>query len=82
MNTFHAIHVEYLRPSRTIETVIVSNEELRQVFFIFNYEGNHFRVFESHLDLINFFQDKAECDFDFDTEEELDWFLAHVIIAE
>ena len=82
MNTFQAIHVEYLRPSRTIETVLVSKGRLSEVFFIYNYEGNHFRVFQNHLDLINFFQDKAECDFDFGTEEELDWFLANVIIAE
>ena len=81
MNTFQAIHVEYLRPSRTIETVLVSKDELSQVFFIYNYEGNHFRVFQSHWDLINFFQDKAECDFDCGTEEELDWFLANVIIG-
>lgn len=78
MNTFKAIHVEYLRSSRTIETVLVSNQELSQVFFIYNYEGNHFRVFKNHLDLINFFQDNAECDFEFGTEEELDLFLSDV----
>ena len=36
MNTFKAVHTEYLRPSRTIETVLVSNENLSQVFFIYN----------------------------------------------
>jgi hypothetical protein len=81
MNTFQTLNTEYLRSSRTIETVLVSNEDLSQVFFIYNYEGNHFRVFQNHLDLINFFQDKAECDFDFGTEDELDWFLAVVKIA-
>ena len=80
MNTFLAVHIEYLRVSRTIETVLVSNLECLQVFFVYNYEGNHFRVFKNHLDLINFFQDKAGCDFEFGTEEELDCFLAGVKI--
>ncbi len=72
MNTFKAVHTEYLRSSRTIETVLVSNEEQSQVFFIYNYEGNSFRVFKNHLDLINFFQNKTESDFYFNTEIELD----------
>lgn len=78
MNTFKAIHLEYLRPSRTIETVLVSNQELSQVFFIYNYEGNHFRVFENHESLIRFFQNKTECDFEFGTDAELDLFLSGV----
>lgn len=82
MNTFEAIHVEYLRSSRTIETVLVLNKNLSQLFFIYNYEGYHFRVFTNHLDLINFFQDKAECDVELGTDEALDCFLARVKIAE
>lgn len=80
MNTFKAVHTEYLRPSRTIETVLVSNENVSLVFFIYNYEGNSFRVFKNHLDLILFFQDKAEADYEFGTEEELDGFLGGVNI--
>lgn len=76
MNTFQAVHIEYLRPLRTIETVLVSKGLLSQVFFIYNYEGNHFRVFKNHLDLILFFQDKAKSDLEFGTDEELDCFLA------
>ena len=80
MNTFLAVHIEYLRASRTIETVLVSNDECSQVFFVYNYEGNHFRVFKNHLDLIKFFQDKAKCDFEFSTEAQLDLFLGSVKI--
>ncbi|TDU43750.1 hypothetical protein BXY82_1168 [Gelidibacter sediminis] len=82
MNTFTTFQREYLRPSRTIETILVSKENLSQVYFIYNYEGNSFRVFKNHLDLILFFQDKTEGDFEFGTEEALDWFLAKVYIAE
>ncbi|HUH29433.1 hypothetical protein [Gelidibacter sp.] len=81
MNTFKAVHTEYLKPSRTIETVLVSKENLSQVYFIYNYEGNSFSVFENHLDLILFFQDKAESDFEFRTEKALDEFLGGVNIS-
>lgn len=81
MNTFKAVHTEYLKPSRTIETVLVSKENLSQVYFIYNYEGNSFSVFENHLDLILFFQDKAESDFEFRTEEALDEFLGEVDVS-
>jgi len=40
MNTFQTISTEYLRPSRTVEIVLVSHERLNKVFFIYNYEGN------------------------------------------
>ena len=76
MNQLQTIKTEYLRSSRTIETVLVINRKLSEVFFVYNYEGNSFRVFESHLKLVNFFQDKCESDYHFSTENELDDFLS------
>lgn len=55
MNTFQTINTEYVRASKTIETVLVSKERLSKVFFVYNYDGNSFRVFENHLSLIHFF---------------------------
>lgn len=78
MNTFSTINTEYIRPSRTIETVLVSKGGFSKVFFVYNYEGNSFRLFGSHLSLIQFFQDKSESDFHFTTENELDLFLSSV----
>lgn len=78
MNTFQTIDTVYLRASRTIETVLVSNESLSKVFFIYNYEGNSFRVFENHLSLLHFFQDKRESDFHFSSEIEVDVFFSKV----
>jgi len=80
MNKFQTINTEYLRASRTIETIIVSKDNISEVFFVYNYEGNSFRVFKNHLDLINFYQNKAKCNFHFNTEIELDNFLAKVTI--
>lgn len=76
MNTFTTINTEYLRPSRTIETILVSKENLSKVFFLYNYEGTSFRLYQSHLGLIHFFQDKSESDYHFSTEQELDFFLS------
>lgn len=81
MNTFSTLNTEYIRPSRTIETVLVSKGGFNKIFFVYNYEGNSFRLFESHLDLIRFFQDKSESDFHFNTENELDCFLSSVKIS-
>ena len=81
MNEYKAIQVEYLRPSRTLETVLVTNEYLSEVFFIYNYEGVSFRVFKTQLDLINFFLNKDESFFHFDTEVKLDIFLTEVKLS-
>lgn len=81
MNFFKTINIDYLRASKTIETVLVSKEILSKVFFVYNCEGNSFRVFENHLNLINFFQDKAESNFHFDTESQLDNFLSEVNLS-
>ncbi len=78
MNTFQTVNTEYLKPSRTIETVIISKGSHNKVFFIYNYEGNSFRVFENHLNLFQFFQNKNDCYFHFDTKVELDCFLSKV----
>lgn len=81
MNTFQTINTEYIRSSRTIEIVLVSKGSLSKLFFVYNYEGNSFRVFENHLDLINYFQNKADCNFHFNTETSLDSFLSKVKIS-
>ncbi len=78
MNTFQTISTEYIRASRTIEIVLVTNKSLEKVFFVYNYEGNSFRVFENHLNLLHFFQNNSESDFHFSSEIELDTFFSKV----
>ncbi|MDO6761062.1 hypothetical protein Q4566_12700 [Tamlana sp. 2_MG-2023] len=81
MNTFKALDVEYLRSSRTIETILVTNKNLSEIFFVYNYEGVSYRVFKTHLDLIHFFQDHTDNSIHFSTEDELDDFLSEVKLA-
>lgn len=78
MNSFKIIDTDYLRSSRTIETVLVLNSNFNQVFYVYNYEGYSFRVFETILSLVNFFQENIESDLHFDTDAELDNFFSKV----
>ncbi len=79
MNSIKTINTEYLRSSRTIDTVLVTHLNTEKVFFVYNYEGISFRLFTSHVNLINFFADDfTEGDFHFEDEEELDLFLSNV----
>ncbi|MBS4001346.1 MAG: hypothetical protein KGZ71_12785 [Desulfobulbaceae bacterium] len=76
MNNIRILNTDYIPSSRTIETVLVSNENFERVFFIFDYEGYSFRLFDSILNLLNFFQDnETESDFYFETEDQKDSFL-------
>ena len=81
MNNFETINTEYLRASRTIETVLVSTKNSSALFFIYNYEGVSFRVFKTHIDLINFFLNKSESYIHFDSENAVDDFLSEVKLA-
>jgi hypothetical protein len=76
MNQIQTINTEYLRASRTIETIEVTDEKSTSIFYVYNYEGNSFRLFVNHLNLINFFLDKSESDFYFCSDNELDDFLS------
>lgn len=82
MNAIQTINTAYLRPSRTIETILISKGNFSKVYYLYNYEGNSFRLFESHLGLLHFFQDKSESDFHFSSEAELDDFLVSVKLKE
>lgn len=73
MNIINNCTVDYITSSRTIETVSLKNTD--RFFYIYNYEGNHFRVFTQILDLIRFFQFGIEPKDSFLIESELDTFI-------
>lgn len=80
MNTFEVINVDYLRSSRTIETILLENGTFGKVLYIYNYDGWHFRVFNTILDVMNFFDDKFNPEIEFDDERELDNYLSKFIL--
>jgi hypothetical protein len=78
MNNFKTLETDYLRSSRTIESVLVSNNQIEKLFFVYNFEGYYFRVFDTVLALINFFDKNIESHVSFDQETELDNFFLNV----
>ena len=72
------LEVQYIRYAcRSLETLeTLSEKGIRKMWWIYNYEGKHFRVFESQGAAQDFLDNKGD-DWliDFDSEEKLDRFL-------
>lgn len=82
MNRIIPITTEYITPSRTIEIFhLIRFEEKTQVY-VYNYEGKHFRVFVSLVDLIQFFESGKEALPSFDSEYDLDEYLDRMPIGD
>lgn len=80
MNTLKTIRtVYYGRASRTIDTVLVSNNNVEKTIYVYNYEGYSFRVFETKKDLSNFCNLDIDSKFHFNSDEELDDYLIKMI---
>jgi len=50
-------------------------ENTDKVFYVYNYEGNHFRLFTDVLGLVKFFEFGLEPKYSFLTETELESFI-------
>ncbi|MEI8271521.1 MAG: hypothetical protein WCG08_02750 [Paludibacter sp.] len=81
MNTFSNVETEYIRSSRTVETVLVSNSKIEKLFYVYNYEGYSFRVFRNVLSLIEFFEIGTDNFEHFNTEDELDDFFSNTVLV-
>jgi hypothetical protein len=71
MNKINQLVVEYLKSNQTIETLKIDEK----LVYVYNYEGNQFRLFFEVLELIQFFQFGLEPEKSFETDEALDMFL-------
>lgn len=76
MNSINQLDYFYLNPNKTIETISVLNGVSEKTIFIYNYKGVSFRLVQSEQKLSGFWKGKAEADQHFETEQELDAFLA------
>lgn len=76
LNTIRTIY--YKRASRTIETILATNGINAKPFYIYNYGGYSYRLFETRKEVSNFFNYNVESKFHFDSEKELDDFLIGV----
>ncbi len=50
MNIITQISGNYLRVDRSVEEIVVSNNRSQKTFFVYNFEGVHYRIFESKKD--------------------------------
>jgi hypothetical protein len=75
MNKIIPISIEYLSPSRTLEILNLVRFEGSKQVYVYNFEGNHFRFFDSLEGLIQFFEIGKEAIASFSSEKDLDHFL-------
>ena len=78
MNQIRALATEYIKPSTTIEVILVSTQTKGRVFYVYNYEGYHYRLFENILDLIAFFEGENPPYLEFNTDVEINRYLEAV----
>lgn len=75
MNKINQLEVTYLRPSRTIEELELSNNGSKETCFVYNYDGNLFYYFDSKESLSQFFKQNDYPKIPFENEVDLDQFL-------
>jgi hypothetical protein len=80
MNNIKAIQVEYLKPNRTIETILITDrddEKLSKLIYVYNYEGVHFKVFNEIMELTSFLNGNHNYELlaEYSTDRGLDNFL-------
>lgn len=78
MNSCIAIETDYLRSDRTIETILVRNSKSEKLFWVYNFEGIHFRLFETWLAVDHFFKHAEEPLHSFNSETDVDDYLLQV----
>lgn len=77
MKTIKNCDTYYFKPNITLETIIL--EKSNRYLYIYNYKGNHFRLFTELLELIQFFETGTEPKYDFIDEADLDLFLENYL---
>ncbi len=80
MNTIQTLKTDYLRSNRSIDTIKIFNPSRSKLFWLYNYEGWHFRVFESKQEMHEFFANDIEPKISFNEEVQLDNFLLNLTI--
>ncbi len=82
MNRIEAKQIEYLTPSRTIETLQIIDAESEIYLYLYNHDGLYFKLFKSIFELGKFlFENQQSFLKEFENEELLDGFLEKVDIA-
>lgn len=80
MNKITLLKTEYLRPNRTIETILLSNGRESKRVFVYDYEGVHFRLFLSMALLVAFFSENKEGRLSFADSDSLNRALGNLLL--
>ena len=75
MNKILPTSIEYITPSRTIEHLTIQSRRWSRLVYVYNFEGTHFRFFDSLVSILQYFQTGKEPIYSFTKEEDLDDFL-------
>jgi len=78
MKSYKVIEIDYVHPSRTIETILIGIKKNGTIVYIYNFEGLFFRVFNSFIEILEFFTDKKEPKIYFESEDDLDEYLGNL----
>lgn len=82
MNAITLVETYYLRSNRTIESILLKNRHDQKMVYVYNYEGVHFRLFLSLIQIIDFFNNGKEPEYDFEKEHNLDKALIKLDITD
>ena len=80
MNNIVQMECEYLSPNRTVETLSITNNRKKKMLYIYNFQGNSFRLFKNKSQLNNFFRGIKSKYKNFDNEDKLDKALKSINI--
>ncbi len=80
MNSINQLTIDYITPSRTIETIQLSNGTNNFICYIYNYEGVHYRLFNTVLELVAYFECGKEPEISFDNEVGIDEYILNKIV--
>ncbi len=77
MNTIRLLKTIYLRPSRTIDIILLSNpiHNRTKIVYIYNYEGTHYRLFSCKRKVRDFFNNMDDDSVHFLKEQRADKYL-------
>ena len=75
MNEITNQKVFYFRTSRTLEIFFVTYEQKHKIFFLYNYEGIHYRLFKNKKEVRKFFNCEESQYLSFEDDEAVDFYL-------
>lgn len=75
MNDILIVKTIYIKASRTIDIILISSENGKNLLYTYNYEGIHYRLFDCKKEVRKFFNCEDSTFLEFVDDESLDSYL-------